>query len=1054
MKTLNIYIIGIFFLINSGLLFSQGNSVDKTLNKLSGWEKKTHKKFQKEGKVTQNEIFNLGKNLSKKIKVNQLSKRIVQKNSIINKLRRKNGKLITFDRNNKNITNGWKINWSKLNTTPTAISNIKNDKILGKSNLNLSSTEQALSFIDANKQVFKLADARKELKLREDITDKLNMKHLVFNQVYREIPMWGHEIVVHSNSKGEIYSINARYSETPVDIDLRSKQISANKATDIVLEDLSKFKEIANLQKQFKKLFDYEKPKVKKYIWSDENQNNYLVWFVQVRPNIKDNFYYFVDAITGKVLQKYNATAFDGPMTATANDLNGINRTINVYQSSGSYYMIDASRNMWQQNQTDLLNDPKGAILTLDAKNQDLNNSAQIVTVQSSNNSWNDATSISAHYNAGQTYEYYLNTHGRNAIDGKGSTIISIIHVTDQGQPMDNAYWNTKAMAYGDGNTAFLPLAGALDVTGHEMTHGVIEHTVNLEYKFQSGALNESLADVFGSMIDRDDWLLGEDIVKISQFPSGAMRNMLDPHNGGTSFNDNGWQPANMNEFLNLSIDVDNGGVHINSGIPNRACALIGEAIGKDKTEKIYYRVMDARYLNSQSQFIDMRLAAIRAATDLYGQNSAEATAVKMAFDTVGILDGSGTKPPDDLPPVEGDQWIAAVNAAGNDRSLYIVRPIIQTNDDIKLFSSTQVFTNTGNPITVTGDGSVIFFIDDQNFIKAINSDGTGETAISTSGDWSSISISPDGTKLAATSIFVDASIYIFDFQDSNNNRVVKLYNPTTQEGIKDSTVKFADAIDWDLNGEVIIYDSFNQVPQASGGNIEFWTVNILDVDNGTIFPLFPPQEDGVSIGNPSFSQTNGNFIVVDRIDFNSSSDEIWAIDLFEGNSSLVESNGSSVGFPKYSTDDSRLVFQKVDDQGVTNLRQILLNNDKITPAGVSQAYVSGGQLPSWYAIGNRPTSVEENDSEPISNNFILSQNYPNPFNPTTKIEFSIPKATFVKLKIYDALGREITTLVNENLSNGNYKVNFDATDLSSGIYFYRLDAGKFSQNRKMLLLK
>jgi len=217
---------------------------------------------------------------------------------------------------------------------------------------------------------------------------------------------------------------------------------------------------------------------------------------------------------------------------------------------------------------------------------------------------------------------------------------------------------------------------------------------------------------------------------------------------------------------------------------------------------------------------------------------------------------------------------------------------------------------------------------------------------------------------------------------------------------------------------------------------------------------LFPPQEDGVSIGNPSFSQTNGNFIVVDRIDFNSSSDEIWAINLFEGNSSLVESNGSSVGFPKYSTDDSRLVFQKVDDQGVTNLRQILLNNDKITPAGASQAYVSGGQLPSWYAIGNRPTSVEENDSEPISNNFILSQNYPNPFNPTTKIEFSIPKATFVKLKIYDALGREITTLVNENLSNGNYKVNFDATDLSSGIYFYRLDAGKFSQNRKMLLLK
>ena len=98
-------------------------------------------------------------------------------------------------------------------------------------------------------------------------------------------------------------------------------------------------------------------------------------------------------------------------------------------------------------------------------------------------------------------------------------------------------------------------------------------------------------------------------------------------------------------------------------------------------------------------------------------------------------------------------------------------------------------------------------------------------------------------------------------------------------------------------------------------------------------------------------------------------------------------------------------------------------------------------------------STVDVNDKNKILA-YKLEQNYPNPFNPSTVIEFSIPKATFVKLKIYDALGREITTLVNENLSNGNYKVNFDATNLSSGIYFYRLDAGKFSQNRKMLLLK
>ncbi|GBD91209.1 bacillolysin precursor [bacterium BMS3Abin04] len=1053
MKNKFIYIIGSIFILGFVQTFAQNNTKNN-IRKISGWAKKMHAASNRNGDINKHELQSISDNLKKIIKTTELTKKTKKEYSLLEYLQNGDRELIKLNNAQKNNAQVWNINWNKFNKTPTAISNINSEKVFRKSNANISDSENAIEFISSNKKIFKLENPREELKLVEELKDELKIKHLVYKQMYKGIPVWGHEMVIHTNAKGEIYAFNAGYSETPKNLKLVVSQISPGNAVNIAENDLSKTTEIVQINRDFQKIFDYTKPIAEKYIWVDENQLSQLVWVVQIRPNIRDNWYYFVSAVSGDVLQRYNATAFEGPLTAGAIDLNGVNRTINVYQSSGVYYMIDASRNMWLQNQTNIISDPKGAILTLDAKNQDLNNSAQIVNVQSGSNSWSDATSVSAHYNGGITYEYYLNTHGRNAIDNKGSTIISIIHVTNQGQPMDNAYWNTKVMAYGDGNTDFLPLAGALDVTGHEMTHGVIDHTVNLEYKFQSGALNESLADVFGAMIDRDDWLLGEDIVKSSAFPSGAMRNMLDPHNGGTSINDAGWQPAHMDEFLNLSIDIDNGGVHINSGIPNRACALIGEAIGKDKTEKIYYRVMDARYLNNQSQFIDMRLAVVRSATDLYGQNSVEATAVKNAFDTVGIVDGTGTKPPDDLPPVEGDQWIAAVNAAGEDKSLYIIRPTIQTDDDIQLLSSTQVFTNTGNPITVTGDGSVILFIDDQNFIKVINPNGTGESFISASGDWNSISISPDGTQLAAISIFIDASIYIFDFQNSNNNKIIKLYNPTTQDGIKDSTVKFADALDWDLDSKVIIYDSFNQVPQASGGNIEFWTVNILDVANETIFPLFPPQEDGISIGNPSFSQTNSNFIVVDRFDVNNSSDEIWAIDLFGGNSNLIESNGPSVGYPKYSTNDDRLVFQKKDDQGVINLRQILLNNDKITPAGASQAYVSEEQLPYWYAVGNHPVSVEEDDSRTIPNNFKLLQNYPNPFNPSTVIEFSIQKATYTSLKVYDILGKEISTLVNEEKQPGNYKVNFDASNLSSGIYYYRLNAGNFTENRKMLLLK
>src|SRR5690349_22668502 len=101
------------------------------------------------------------------------------------------------------------------------------------------------------------------------------------------------------------------------------------------------------------------------------------------------------------------------------------------------------------------------------------------------------------------------------------------------------------------------------------MTHGVVQNTANLEYQGESGAINESMADIFGTMLDPGDWLIGEDVVKTSAFPSGALRSLQDPHNGGTSLADPGYQPRHKSEMYTGS--EDNGGVHINSGLPNNA---------------------------------------------------------------------------------------------------------------------------------------------------------------------------------------------------------------------------------------------------------------------------------------------------------------------------------------------------------------------------------------------------------------------------------------------------------------------------------------------------
>ncbi|MEP6647805.1 MAG: M4 family metallopeptidase, partial [Saprospiraceae bacterium] len=209
-----------------------------------------------------------------------------------------------------------------------------------------------------------------------------------------------------------------------------------------------------------------------------------------VRPDMAFNTFNSASAILG-----------DGPTTISDQDLLGINRTVNAYLIGSNFFMIDASRAaMFNATQSVIPNEPNGAIWTLDGQNGSPQKSNfTVIQVSNSNNNWTNLQ-VSAHSNAGIAFEYYKNTFNRLSINGTGGNIISLINIADEnGNAMDNAYWNGSAMFYGNGDQAFIfPLAKALDVSGHELSHGVIQNTANLDYENQSGALNESFADVFG----------------------------------------------------------------------------------------------------------------------------------------------------------------------------------------------------------------------------------------------------------------------------------------------------------------------------------------------------------------------------------------------------------------------------------------------------------------------------------------------------------------------------------------------------------------------------
>lgn len=856
------------------------------------------------------------------------------------------------------LRGGLRIEWGNANGTPIFLEGpaLRNTALYGKAAKILSPGAAAMAYFKADKDLLRLRDPAAELKLSNYSVDGQGYRHEVFQQMHQGVPVWGGTIHAHTDRTGNLYAVNARYSPTALLPSGLGYRLSQAEALEKATADLALHSPLQDFSAEVRALLDYAGPVVEKNVWAHSSgQQAHWAWRVEIRPDIRNHWRYFIDGVTGAILEKYNATNSDGPQTATATDLMGQERTLNTYQVGTTYYLIDATRKNFNPK-SNMPSDPKGALRTMDAANTDL---VKVSQVSSKTNAWSDPTAISAHFNMGRVFDYYWNTFGRAGIDGAGSTMMSAVHVTEKGKKMDNAFWNGKFMAYGDGDQSFLPIARALDVAAHEMTHGVIDATVNLEYKFQSGALNESLADVFGAMVDSANWKLGEDAVNPAVFKSGAMRDMENPHNGGTGPSQPGWQPAHMNEFLKLALEDDNGGVHYNSGIPNHACFLIAKALGRAKTQKIYYRVLEAKYLNPGSQFIDMRLGAIRAATDLFGEASPEVAAVKDGFAAVGI--GSASAPdqptprPPDASPVAGLEFVAMVNAAANDNSIYVANPVVKGDTDIVQLTKTQVFTETGNPLAITDDGSVLLFIDTDHALRGI--DDLGEQVVSDAGLWKSIAVSPDGSKVAATTLEPDAKIYIIDLANPDNSKTVPLYNSTTGAAVRANNVVYADALDFNSTGEFLLYDALNRVTQAEGDPIEYFDANLLDVKSGIITPFLPTRPDGISIGNPTFGQTSDLIIAFDLYD---ESTETWSVvagDLFTGNFHVIDSNGASAGIPRFSTRDDKIVYERFSGDKLT-LQQTPLSKDKYTPAGPAQFYVAGAQKPLWFAIGKRPAGI------------------------------------------------------------------------------------------------
>jgi len=507
--------------------------------------------------------------------------------------------------------------------------------IPGVEEVGVTRAEQAL-VAHLDKAAASLGATRAEFVRSSAFRDDLGIEHTRFQQTVRGVKVFGGEAIVHRGPLGD---------EVITD-DFRQGLRVANAAR---LNDAQAIARAISLHGGFDKLT--AEPVSELVVLPLEGGEARLTYKVELRQEDGSEHtampVFFIDAESGEKLFGYDNLQ-TAAATGTLKTLYSGSPTGATFQSGTTYYMEDVGRKV-------------GVF--------DMRNGSTAYRFTDTDNIWGTNTTASsqsagadAHFGAQKTYDYFKLTHARNGIDGAGGPggYTSIDGVTrlissrvHYGTNYNNAYWSSPYMTYGDGDGVTFRSLVTLDIAGHEMTHGVTQYSAGLVYSNESGALNESMSDVFGAMVERyargetlNTWLIGEEAYTPST-AGDALRYMDNPHRkaGGTYTVDD--DPCHYAERYTGT--ADNGGVHINSGIANHAFYLLAKGgtnhrsgvtvtgIGADAAAKIWYRALTG-YMTSSTNFKGARTATLNAAAALYGSGSANYNAVAQAWTAVGVI--------------------------------------------------------------------------------------------------------------------------------------------------------------------------------------------------------------------------------------------------------------------------------------------------------------------------------------------------------------------------------------------------------------------------------
>ncbi len=789
----------------------------------------------------------------------------------------------------------------------------------------------AIQCLERNLELFNIDHPSREWQLIDSHTDPLNHTQVSFAQVYGGLEVWPSSLTVQLNRQGHVNEVSAAYVPTPTAVE------TTPSVTD------SQARRIANHFLQPPHLPSTTSPEIvgtQLLIHAPLTHTPQLAYSVHAHHASGLDWSIFVDAHTGTILSAHNhvcAAAVKGVGTDTL----GASQDLNLWFEEDAFAMVDTTKSMYQPTRSDPpgLKTTFGGIFVYDANNvspaQKILPYTPGLIRSATANSGFGPDAVSASVNLSRIYDYYELRHQRQSIDGMGGNIIGVVNI-----PMANAYWQDGIISLGNVG----PYAHALDVVSHELTHGVIEHTADLIFRDQSGALSEAFSDIFGEAAEafhnqgKPDWIVGT-LLKT------PLRDISNP--GRIEIVPGKPYPSRMSEFIPPSdpfLDTlpgrDNGGVHLNSTIISHAFYQLAEGlsepIGLLAAERIFYRALTTK-LQKQAQFVDCRIACIRSAEELFGAGSNEAQQTALAFSKVEIFDQIPLPEPEPVPVIEGSDLVLFTYTNPEDGQTYLGRADPSQALDEDNISVLDLPIAPNSRPAVSRDGSVAIVVTaDLNVAIVDPIAEVAEVVLDPGSTWS-VGLSPDGRYVGI--VLADDSeplntINVIDIA-SDDTESYEIKAPT-RSGTGTDTVEFVDSITFTADGQAIYCDGLNSVTFSDGDVFGSWNIYSVDRRNQTVVSVFPNSSGG-NFANPSLGRAFVDHLLYETEDQETGNSLIYIKDLTTGGQVGIGESSAIEGlaFPDFAGDDRAVIYSDYPADGsLGGLFRQPLANDGLSPIG------------------------------------------------------------------------------------------------------------------------